>query len=328
MSAGSSATVSNSGSSSAATFNFGIPQGIAGTNGSAATIAVGTTTTLSAGSSATVTNVGSSSAATFNFGIPQGIQGSAASATTITHVTGASGSSSNQIYLTGSAPAYTIGLPSNIYLGYAGNNYSISNGSIYFTGDAAYGNSLSGSFTYGGQGGSGNLSSWFYFNNPIRATMNSTASGANLRGATTAVGNQYEIYYSTSSKKYKTNIQTLPDEETILDVRSVSFNPLDSSGNPLPEICLGFIAEEMEENEIGKYFVVKDYSENIISFNYDYSIAAFAGVMRCLRTRIIALETENTILKESNVNLAQRVTQLETTLQSFESRIIALESQV
>lgn len=49
--------------------------GTNGTNGSAATITVGTTTTLSAGSSATVSNSGSSSAAIFNFGIPQGNQG-------------------------------------------------------------------------------------------------------------------------------------------------------------------------------------------------------------------------------------------------------------
>jgi len=48
------------------------PQGTAGTAGAAATVAVGTVTTLAAGSSATVTNGGSSSAATLNFGIPAG----------------------------------------------------------------------------------------------------------------------------------------------------------------------------------------------------------------------------------------------------------------
>ena len=69
LSSGSSATVNNSGSSSAATFNFGIPQVIPGT---AATIAVGTTTTTNPGTSATVTNSGTSGAAVFNFGIPKG----------------------------------------------------------------------------------------------------------------------------------------------------------------------------------------------------------------------------------------------------------------
>jgi hypothetical protein len=79
--AGSSAAVTNAGTSAAATFNFTIPRGDKGDTGStgatgaAATIAVGTVTTGAAGSSATVTNVGTSSAATFNFTIPRGDPG-------------------------------------------------------------------------------------------------------------------------------------------------------------------------------------------------------------------------------------------------------------
>lgn len=46
-----------------------------GEDGAAATIAVGTVTTLPPGSPATVTNVGSSSAAVFNFGVPRGPDG-------------------------------------------------------------------------------------------------------------------------------------------------------------------------------------------------------------------------------------------------------------
>jgi hypothetical protein len=62
-------------------FNFGIPAGVKGdpgdngAPGAAATIAAGTTTTLSPGSSATVANSGTSSAAIFDFGIPQGLVG-------------------------------------------------------------------------------------------------------------------------------------------------------------------------------------------------------------------------------------------------------------
>ncbi len=52
-----------------------IELGTPGAQGNAATIAVGTTTTLSPGSPATVTNAGTSSAAVFNFGIPQGTTG-------------------------------------------------------------------------------------------------------------------------------------------------------------------------------------------------------------------------------------------------------------
>jgi hypothetical protein len=49
--------------------------GIPGDDGTNATIAVGTVTTLSTGSPATVVNVGTSSAAIFDFGIPQGAPG-------------------------------------------------------------------------------------------------------------------------------------------------------------------------------------------------------------------------------------------------------------
>jgi len=93
---GSSASVTNSGNSYAAVFNFTIPQGpvgatgatgATGSTGAAATIAVGSTTTGAAGTSASVTNSGTSSAAVFNFTIPRGDTG----ATGPTGATGATG---------------------------------------------------------------------------------------------------------------------------------------------------------------------------------------------------------------------------------------------
>ena len=70
--------------------------GTAGTNGAAATVTVGSTTTLSAGSSATTTNSGTTSAAILNFGIPRGPKGDtgdtgATGATGSTGATGAAG---------------------------------------------------------------------------------------------------------------------------------------------------------------------------------------------------------------------------------------------
>lgn len=50
-------------------------QGIPGNPGTAATVAVSTTSTLAPGSAATVTNVGTSTAGQFAFGIPQGLPG-------------------------------------------------------------------------------------------------------------------------------------------------------------------------------------------------------------------------------------------------------------
>lgn len=73
--AGTSASVTNVGTSSAAVFDFTIPRGdtgATGPTGAAATIAVGTTTTTAPNTNATVTNVGTSGAAVFDFGIPRG----------------------------------------------------------------------------------------------------------------------------------------------------------------------------------------------------------------------------------------------------------------
>ena len=53
--------------------------GAPGNNGAAATVSVGTTTTLAAGSQATVTQTGTSAARVFNFGIPRGADGSGGS---------------------------------------------------------------------------------------------------------------------------------------------------------------------------------------------------------------------------------------------------------
>lgn len=73
--AGYNATVTNSGTSSAAVLNFSIPRGEPGSSGSAATIALGSVNTGSPGSSVIITNSGNPSAAIFNFTIPRGDTG-------------------------------------------------------------------------------------------------------------------------------------------------------------------------------------------------------------------------------------------------------------
>lgn len=91
--AGSNATVTNVGTSTAAKLNFTIPRGAQGVQGiqgvqgekgepgekgdpgTAATVTIGTVTTGAAGSNASVTNAGTSSAAKLNFTIPRGAQG-------------------------------------------------------------------------------------------------------------------------------------------------------------------------------------------------------------------------------------------------------------
>lgn len=129
---GSSATVANSGTTTAAVFDFSIPVGATGATGSqgdAATISVGTVATGAEGSSATVTNSGTSSAAVFDFSIPVGATG----ATGPTGATGATG------------PAGNDGL------GFTGGSYNASTGIITFTSDDGLG------FSTGDLRGAGDL---------------------------------------------------------------------------------------------------------------------------------------------------------------------------
>lgn len=80
--AGSSATVTNVGTTSQARLAFGIPKGdtgAAGADGDAATIQVGQVETLQPNQQAYVTNVGTSAAAIFNIGIPKGEKGDSGS---------------------------------------------------------------------------------------------------------------------------------------------------------------------------------------------------------------------------------------------------------
>jgi len=96
--------------------------GSQGSPGTAATVAVGTTNTLSPGSAATVTNSGTAAAAVFNFGIPQGQTGLTGSQGPIGN-TGATGTRGSQ-WFTGSGAPGTIGgsLVGDMYLDTASGN--------------------------------------------------------------------------------------------------------------------------------------------------------------------------------------------------------------
>ena len=87
LSAGSPATVTNTGSDTNVILSFGIPQGLQGEQGTpgvdgsdgvdgvSPTITVGSTYTLQPNQPATVENVGTATDLVLNFGIPQGVQG-------------------------------------------------------------------------------------------------------------------------------------------------------------------------------------------------------------------------------------------------------------
>lgn len=125
LSSGSAAYVTNVGTTSAAIFNFGVPQGpvgATGTTGSAATVSVGSTTTGTAGSSATVVNSGTTSAAILQFTIPRGDKGDTGS-TGATGATGQKGDTGNT-GASGAAATITLGTVSTAS---AGSNVSITN---------------------------------------------------------------------------------------------------------------------------------------------------------------------------------------------------------
>ncbi len=130
--AGSSAVVVNSGSISAAIFDFTIPRGDVGSTGakgdkgdtgntgSAATATAGTTTTGAPGSSAAVVNSGSTSAAVFDFTVPRGDTGSTGAAGT----NGTNGAPGSVWYEGSGAPSGATGINGDYYL-------NVANGDVY-----------------------------------------------------------------------------------------------------------------------------------------------------------------------------------------------------
>jgi hypothetical protein len=93
-----------------ATINLGR---VKGDKGDAASISLGTVSTLSAGSSATATNTGTAGAAVFNFSIPRGDKGETgntgpANSLTIAGVTTGAAGSSASVSISGTSPSQTL----------------------------------------------------------------------------------------------------------------------------------------------------------------------------------------------------------------------------
>lgn len=134
--AGTNASVSNTGTGTAAVLNFTVPRGATGATGAqgpagqdgaqgSATVSIGTTTTGNAGTNASVTNTGSSTAATLDFTIPRGATG----ATGNTGATGAAGSngSNGSDGADGSDGAAATIAVGSVSTGAAGSNATVTN---------------------------------------------------------------------------------------------------------------------------------------------------------------------------------------------------------
>jgi hypothetical protein len=89
--------VSNSGTTSAAVFNFTVPRGNTGDTGPANSLAIGTVTTVAAGGSATASVTGSAPSQTLNLGLPTGATGTAATIAVNSTTTGAAGTSASVV---------------------------------------------------------------------------------------------------------------------------------------------------------------------------------------------------------------------------------------
>lgn len=206
LSAGSTPTVTNAGTSGAAIFNFGIPAGATGATGStgstgtagtAATIAVGSVTTGAAGSSATIVNAGTTSAAVFNFSIPQGATGAQGTAGT----NGAAGPNQVTTATTTTFTSLLKGNGSTVAQAVAGTDYVLPSGSI--TGQAGTVATISGLISAGtnititgsgtsaspyvltgAAGGSGSGVTAFTVNNGITASVAGTTATLGLAAIT------------------------------------------------------------------------------------------------------------------------------------------------
>jgi hypothetical protein len=245
--AGTSASVSNSGTSSAAVFNFTIPRGDtgatgptgptgpAGTNGSpgptgpigptgatgpagsAATITVGTTTTLAAGSSATVSNSGTSSAAVFNFGIPTGPTGptgpvgptGSPGPTGPTGATGPTGSPGPTGPTGATGPTGPTG-PTGTFSGTTTSNITMNNSAptVYFQ-DTDHNSAMihcNSNILYVLRGAT-NSTTWTQVNGQWPVEIDLTNNNFRSGGQITAVGN----VVANSDERLKSNWCSLPD---------------------------------------------------------------------------------------------------------------------
>lgn len=177
--AGSSASVTNVGTSTSAILNFAIPRGDTGAAGSAATITAGSVTTLPAGSAATVTNTGSSSAATFAFGIPQGIKGDTGSTGTAATIS------------VGTVTTLAAGSPATV------TNTGSSSAAIFSFGIPAGSAGATGATGATGAQGSPGASGVVAVNAPL--TDSGTAGSANISIGTAATSGVYGVTTLTDS---------------------------------------------------------------------------------------------------------------------------------
>ena len=138
---------------------------------------------------------------------------------------------------------------------------------------------------------------------------------------------QWQLFSSTSTKTQKANIETLPDDISILDIRPVTYNPISPFDGELQPTHIGFIAEEMAENEWGNYFVIRDTTGVPKSIQYDLMIPVYASAMRNLKTRVEELEKTIQLQEKRSSNMETIISLQNTRLLDMET-IISLQNTI
>jgi hypothetical protein len=138
-------------------------------------------------------------------------------------------------------------------------------------------------------------------------------------GKSLALGS-IKLYYIPSSVRYKENIYPVPDNDEILKVQPTYFHYKDPSGNALPEKNIGFIAEEMAENEMGNYFVVRDAEGVVDGINPELMVPLYVSAIRVLRSNINTLEKSlqdfTNDIEIEYLSCEQSITELEAQFQN------------
>jgi hypothetical protein len=163
------------------------------------------------------------------------------------------------------------------YISHTGSNFTV-NDSITITGNTIIGNTT------------GTYNSILARIPQNAATTDSYAVRMAYNTAISGI-EQWQLFASTSTATQKANIETLPDSTSILDVRPVSYNPISSITGEHERKHIGFIAEEMAQNELGDYFVIHDEDGSPKSIQYELLIPLYASAMRALRARCGDLES-------------------------------------
>ena len=120
----------------------------------------------------------------------------------------------------------------------------------------------------------------------ITATMNSLASGAaNMRYASG------QIYYVTSTRDSKTNIQDISfTDNQIKALRPRQFQGKEDLKWGIETYGLGLIAEEVAEIEGLDTILDKDKEGNLVGINYDRISIALIDTIKRILNRLDALE--------------------------------------